>query len=427
MLQIEQPVAAAHAVRARNGWATVAALFLFMALNFADKAVVGLVAVPMMRDMGLSPSQLGIVGSAFFVLFAVSAIGVGWIADRLDPTWLLAGLALVWAAAQLPMIWPASFATLVLCRIVLGAGEGPALPLAMHVTYEAFDDRRRSLPTLIVQLGATAGLVLAGPALTYVEQRWHWRATFLALGVAGVAWVALWLAVRFAGAPRVRVRAGAAARAVTPGWRVLRSHFGSATVLTVLFQSFAGYAVVACGITWMPVYFRLGLGLPPARAGWLFGLQVLLQVPVGFALATLSHALLRRNVSTRIARGVLVSACCTLGGILLCVSFAPWPPLVKVALVGVACAFATQAFTFGPQLVAEVVPGANRAAMLSSVHALATTAGLFAPALMGHLVDSTVGPRGYEAGFGALGALLAVAGIAGFLWLQPAKEGRGAR
>ncbi|MEX3820982.1 hypothetical protein AB3X93_22185 [Paraburkholderia sp. BR14262] len=105
-----------------------------------------------------------------------------------------------------------------------------------------------------------------------------------------------------------------AQRAVTPGWRVLRSHFGSATVLTVLFQSFAGYAVVACGITWMPVYFRLGLGLPPARAGWLFGLQVLLQVPVGFALATLSHALLRRNVSTRIARGGLSVAAAHKGG-----------------------------------------------------------------------------------------------------------------
>ena len=426
MLQIEQPVAAAHAVRVRHRWATVAALFLFMAINFADKAVIGLVAVPMMRDMGLSPSQLGIVGSAFFVLFAVSAIGVGWIADRLDTTWLLAGLALVWVAAQLPMIWPASFATLVMCRIVLGAGEGPALPLAMHVTYEAFDDRRRSLPTLIVQLGATAGLVLAGPALTFVEQRWHWRATFLALGVAGVAWVALWLAVRLAGGQGTRVLAVSAKRA-TPGWRAMRAHFGSATVLTVLLQSFAGYAVVACGITWMPAYFRLGLGLPAARAGWLFGLQVLLQVPVGFALATLSHALLKRNVSTRIARGVLVSACCTLGGILLCASFAPWPPLVKVALVGVACAFATQAFTFGPQLVAEVVPGANRAAMLSSVHALATTAGLFAPALMGRLVDSMAGPRGFEAGFSAMGALLAVAGVAGFLWLQPAKEGGGAR
>ncbi|CAG9274329.1 MFS transporter [Paraburkholderia unamae] len=427
MLQIEQPVAAQRVVRARSGWATVAVLFLFMALNFADKAVIGLVAVPMMREMGLSASQLGMVGSAFFLLFAVSAIGVGAIADRLDPTWLLAGLALVWVAAQVPMIWPASFATLLACRILLGAGEGPALPLAMHVTYEAFDDRQRSLPTLIVQLGATAGLVLAGPALTFVEQRWHWRATFLALGVAGVAWVALWLALRLAGGGRAQAQAPGGARPAAPTWRVLRAHFARPMVLCVLLQSFVGYAVVACGITWMPVYFRLGLGMPAARAGWLFGLQVLLQVPVGFALASLSHALLKRNVSTRLARGVLVSACCVAGGVLLCASLAAWPPLVKVALVGVACAFATQVFAFGPQLVAEVVPGASRAAMLSCVHALATTAGVFAPALMGRFVDAMPGARGFESGFGITGALLAVAGLAGFVWLRPAKEGQGAR
>jgi MFS family permease len=426
MLQIEQPVEAARAVRARSGWPTVAVLFLFMALNFADKAVVGLVAVPMMREMGLSASQLGIVGSAFFLLFAVSAIGVGWIADRLNPTWLLAGLALVWVAAQVPMIWPASFATLVVCRIVLGAGEGPALPLAMHVTYAAFDDRKRSLPTLIVQLGATAGLVLAGPALTVVAQRWHWRATFLVLGLAGVAWVALWLVVRLAGGERERAEGGAQARPASPGWHALRSHFANATVPGVLLQSFVGYAVVACGITWMPVYFRLGLGFPAERAGWLFGLQVLLQVPIGFALATLSHALLKRNVSTRIARGVLVSASCATGGLLLCALLAAWPPLVKVALVGVACAFAIQAFTFGPQLIAEVVPAGHRATMLSWVHALATTAGVFAPALMGRLVDSMQGARGFEAGFGVMGALLGLAGLAGFIWLRPAKEGGGA-
>jgi MFS family permease len=422
MLQIEQPVAEGRAVRVRSGWPTVALLFLFMALNFADKAVVGLVAVPMMREMGLSASQLGFVGSAFFVLFAVSAIAVGSVADRLNPTWLLAGLALVWVAAQVPMIWPASFATLVICRIVLGAGEGPALPLAMHATYAAFDDRRRSLPTLLVQLGATAGLVLAGPALTFVAQRWHWRTTFLLLGVAGVAWVALWLLTRLAGGEHDPARGAARARPASPGWRALRTHFASATVLGVLLQSFVGYAVVACGITWMPVYFRLGLGFPAARAGWLFGLQVLLQVPVGFALATLSHALLKRNVSTRIARGGLVSLSCATGGLLLCAVLAAWSPTVKVALVGVACAFAIQAFTFGPQLVAEVVPPAHRAAMLSYVHALATTAGMFAPALMGRLVDSMDGARGFEAGFAFMGALLGVAGVAGFIWLRPAKE-----
>ncbi len=97
--------------------------------------MLGLVALPLMRDMSLTHSQFGVVGSAFFLLFALSGIGVGLFADRLNMKWLLAGLALTWAVAQLPLAWPTSFAVLLACRILLGAGEGPASPLALHVVY----------------------------------------------------------------------------------------------------------------------------------------------------------------------------------------------------------------------------------------------------------------------------------------------------
>ncbi len=68
-----------------------------MLINFADKAVLGLVAIPMMHDMQLTHAQFGLVGSAFFVLFSLSGIAVGLIADRVSMKWLLAALALTWA------------------------------------------------------------------------------------------------------------------------------------------------------------------------------------------------------------------------------------------------------------------------------------------------------------------------------------------
>lgn len=428
MFQIGQTTTEVRASSARTGWVTVIALFLFMAINFADKAVIGLLAVPIMRDMNLSAAQFGLVGSAFFLLFAVSALGFGLIANRLNTTWLIAGLALVWVLAQVPMIWPASLATLLVCRIVLGAGEGPALPLAMHVTYECFDDRQRSLPTVIVQLGATAGLVLAGPGLTWLSERWHWRAAFLALALCGLAWIALWLLIRTMPAPGVvdgqSDRAAAPARAVAVRWSDCVRMMRNRTVLCVLLQSFIGYGVVAIGITWMPAYFRLGLGYSAKTAGWLFAMQVAGQVPVGLALSTLSHMLMKRRASTRLARGMLVSGACLAGGLLLVAVIAPLAPLAKVLLTGFACALAAQIFTFGPQLVAEVVPRTHRAAMLSWVHALATLAGVVSPFLLGNIVSATNGARGFETGFCVTGALLVAAGVAGLAWLRPRRINR---
>jgi ACS family D-galactonate transporter-like MFS transporter len=52
----------------REAWLIVALLFLFMLVNFADKAVIGIAAVPMMQELGLSPSEFGLIGSSFFLL-----------------------------------------------------------------------------------------------------------------------------------------------------------------------------------------------------------------------------------------------------------------------------------------------------------------------------------------------------------------------
>ena len=60
-----------------GAWGMTALIFLFMFINFADKAVLGLAAQPLMADLKLSPEQFGLIGSAFFLLFPLSAVLVG--------------------------------------------------------------------------------------------------------------------------------------------------------------------------------------------------------------------------------------------------------------------------------------------------------------------------------------------------------------
>ena len=419
------PAAAASVDRAKGRrWVIVGSLFLFMLINFADKAVLGLVAIPMMHDMQLTHAQFGLVGSAFFVLFSLSGIAVGLIADRVSMKWLLAALALTWACAQLPLAWPSSFAVLLLCRVLLGAGEGPASPLALHVVYTWFDDRERSLPTTIVQQGATAGVIVAGPLLTYISQRWHWHATFLTLGVVGAAWTVLWLCVGKTGNQHSRsVQAVVTAKNVQARvpWRTLLS---DRTVIGVMLQCFVAYAVVAIGFTWVPAYLRLGLGFPATQAGWLFAAQVAVQIPVGIALAVYSHRLLKRGVPSRRARGTLISMACVMSGIAYGVLFLGVPPFVKVAVMGIASALAIQNFTFGPMLIAEVAPTGQRGGLLAITTSITTTAGLIGPVAMGRLLGAAGDAHGYEIGFMINGALLLAVGAAGFTLLDPQRSRR---
>ena len=81
-----------------------ALIFLFMFINFADKAVLGLAAQPLMAELKLSPEQYGLIGSAFFLLFPVSAVLVGFMSNRVATRHSLLAMAILWSLVQLPML-----------------------------------------------------------------------------------------------------------------------------------------------------------------------------------------------------------------------------------------------------------------------------------------------------------------------------------
>src|ERR1700722_8491441 len=176
----------------KGAWKITFLLFLFMLVNFADKIVVGLAGVPIKTALKLEPEQFGLLGSSFFFLFSIAAIVVGFIVNRVDTRWVLLALALVWALAQFPMVGTVGFTTLLLCRIVLGAGEGPAFSVAAHAIYKWFPDEKRTLPTAVLSQGSALGVVFAVPALNWIIVNHSWHYAFGALGIVGLMWVAAW-------------------------------------------------------------------------------------------------------------------------------------------------------------------------------------------------------------------------------------------
>ena len=122
-------------------WRTTWLLLGFMLINFADKTVLGLSATPLMKDMHLTHAQYGEASSSFFALFSLSALGVSFLTRRVRGTTLLLVMALLWSAAQLPLLASnAGFALLIGTRVLLGAAEGPAFPVATHTLFSWFPD-----------------------------------------------------------------------------------------------------------------------------------------------------------------------------------------------------------------------------------------------------------------------------------------------
>jgi MFS family permease len=84
----------------RGAWLVTSLLFAFMLINFADKAVLGLAVKPIMHDLGLSAAQYGLLASSFYLLFSISAVAVGFIANRVASKWLLLGMGVIWALTR---------------------------------------------------------------------------------------------------------------------------------------------------------------------------------------------------------------------------------------------------------------------------------------------------------------------------------------
>jgi MFS family permease len=108
-----------------RAWIVVLLLFVFMVINFADKAVIGIAAVPIMQELELGPRQFGLLGSSFFLLFAVSSVTTGFLVNRVPTRWVLLAMGFIWALIQFPIIGSVGFETLVACRIALGPAKVP--------------------------------------------------------------------------------------------------------------------------------------------------------------------------------------------------------------------------------------------------------------------------------------------------------------
>ncbi|MCK1746033.1 MFS transporter [Bradyrhizobium sp. 139] len=402
----------------KGAWTVTFLLFLFMVVNFADKIVVGLAGVPIMTDMKLDAEQFGLLGSSFFFLFSISAIVVGFIVNKVPTRWVLLTLAVIWALAQFPMVGTVSFTTLLICRIVLGAGEGPAFSVAAHAIYKWFPDEKRTLPTAILSQGSAFGVILAVPALNWVIVNHSWHYAFGALGVAGLIWVCAWLTFGREG-PLEDAQVLAATEPKIPYVQLLTSR----TFLGCVIATFGAYWALSLGLTWFTPFIVKGLGFSQSQAGfvsilpWVFGATVVILT------GWISQVMMARGYTTRISRGVLGSVPLIIGGLILAMMAHVQGAGLQIALLVVGSGLCGAIYVVCPPMLGEFTPASQRGAVLAIYGALYTLSGIIAPSVMGTVIQRAGSMLdGYMTGFTINAVVMVGSGALGLLLLWPNTE-----
>jgi MFS family permease len=402
----------------KGAWRITFLLFLFMLVNFADKMVVGLAGVPMMTELKLEPEQFGLLGSSFFFLFSIAAIVVGFVVNRIATRWVLLALALTWALAQFPMVGHVGFTTLLICRVILGAGEGPAFSVAAHAIYKWFPDEKRTVPTAILSQGSACGVILAVPALNWVILNYSWHYAFGALGVVGLMWAAAWLIMGKEG-PLVQTVAMAAAEPRIPYFRLLTSR----TFVGCCAATFGAYWALSLGLTWFTPFIVRALGFSQSDAGWISILPWVFGATIVLLTGWISQVLMARGVSTRNARGVLGAAPLVVGGLMLAAMPYVDGTGLQIALLVVGAGLCGSIYVVCPPMLSEFTPVSQRGAVISIYGAIYTLAGMLAPSVMGSVIQHASGlMEGYMTGFTINAVILIGSGLLGLLLLWPNTE-----
>jgi MFS family permease len=403
-----------------GAWIATTMLLLLAVINYADRSVVGLAAVPIMIELHLTPKEFGFLGSSFFFLFSLSAIFIGFLASRFPARWMILGLILSWSLVQIPMIGTVGFATLVACRILLGAGEGPGLSVSAHALYKWFPDAERALPTAIVAQGSSIGVLVALPTLNWIIIRYSWHWAFGALGLIGVIWAFAWFYIGEDGPLKE-----SELESHMDASKAYRHLLMSTTFIGCCIACFSAYWALSLGLTWFTPFIVRGLGYSQASAGWLSALPWAMGSVVMLVTGWMSQRSTAAGIATPVARGVLGSAPLLIGGlILLMVPYIGTAPF-KIAALVVGASLTGAIYVVCPPILSEIAPVSGRVAVLAVFSAIYTIAGIVAPMLSGAVIESAATELdGYYNGYRITALVQIVGGICGlFILGRPHKSG----
>jgi MFS family permease len=154
-------------------------------LNYVDRSIIFVLFEPIKDDLTLTDTQLGWLGSAYVMVYALSAVPLGILSDLKSRRAVIATGVAFWSSFTALGGLARGFWQLFLCRSMVGVGEASYTPAAQSLIADYFPGRGRALALGIFWGGLALGGVLGIWVGGELEGLYGWRAAFLAVGIPG--------------------------------------------------------------------------------------------------------------------------------------------------------------------------------------------------------------------------------------------------
>ena len=350
-------------------------------INYIDRGNLS-IAAPLLKDeLGINPSQLGFLLSAFFWTYACLQPVYGWLVDRLNVYWVLGAGYLVWSLATAVTGLVHTFAALVVLRLIVGMGEAVSFPSYSKIIALNYTEEHRGLANSAISaglcIGPGFGLLLGGTMMA----RFGWRPFFIVLGLASLLWLPAWIKWM----PK-KVVAPSDGRSGAPSlfeFLSLRSAWG--TCFGVFAANYTNYFL----LTWLPYYLVRERHFSMSDMAKVGGAAYLIGALCTAVSGWLSDRWIRAGQTPTVVRKTFSGCGSAAGGILIGLCAFAGTPWLCVALLWAGVGFFGAASS-NMWAISQTIAGPRAAGRwVGFQNCFANMAGVVVPVITGFLLSRT--------------------------------------
>ena len=298
--------------QASNAWRVLFLLFLANLFNFFDRTIPAIINEPIRLAWNLSDFQLGLIGTAFTIVYAIAGVPLGRMADTGARRTIMGWGLMAWSGLTAVNGFAWNFWSFLLIRMGIGVGEASYAPAANSLIGDLFPAHKRARAMGIFMLGLPLGLLLAFFTVGAMVQAFDsWRAPFFIAAVPGIVLALFMFFIREpqrGAAESVKI---SQAPIDKPLRRVLAIRTFWWLTLAGLTFNFATYACNAFMVPMLMRYFAVPLTEASIATGIIVGLTGLVGLTLGGWLADRIHERFERGRLLFAAVSMLIATLCT--------------------------------------------------------------------------------------------------------------------
>jgi MFS family permease len=401
-------------------WRIVLLLFIAGFINYLDRSALSVAAQAVAKDLHLSPANLGLVFSTFFIGYALFNFIGGWAADKWGGKNVFSGAMLIWSLLCGATGLATGFGSLLTLRTFFGMAEGPLATTINKMVNNWFPHKESATAFGFANCGLPLGGAVAGPIVGLMTVALGWRIAFAGVALLGLIWLLFWQFLttdkpyqhsKTSEAERQLIASDRAVAEDPASIKSLGFYIRQPAILAAMISYFGYSYILFFFLTWFPSFLMMDRHLSlksmsvATALPWVLGF-------IGYALSGwISDLFFRRTGNALRARKQVLITCLGVAGV--GVALAGMVTTTQSALALMACAVFALYLSGSTYwaVIQDTIPNAKLGSVGGCVHSVANCAGIVGPAVTGFLVQEshTFVSAFVLAGGVALASVLAVA------------------